>query len=311
MEGSPSLPLLPAIALTLVQVFGITGNVLVIHAVYTRKRFHTNYYLLVHHLAIADLVFLLSASNVTLFHWFPSFKLLYWTATCKVASAVETLFYTAGVGFLLFIGFLRYRRMFYPHAQPVTGKKLKLAICIVYVASLVIALPQSIFLIFNKDGVCVILKCNRLANIIMNAFLLFFNLVVPVVFLLVVYAKIIHGLWLQQRHFRNLIGQGVVASNQARPINAQLRARQRRFAHASLVSFAIVVLFCFSSAPFEILWFMAALRRSEYARIPSWVLPIKVFGTSAVNPLIYGVADGHLRQSFKRTLRKLAKCCQL
>lgn len=308
-NGRNSL-LLAAILCSSIQLFGIAGNALVIHVISTQRRFKTDYYYLVYHLAVSDLIVLFTFTDQTLYLWLPSQPLLTTSVMCKLYYVVQVVFYTSGVVFLLSIGLVRYRGIVHPFKVKFTRSQLRCVVMAGYLGSLLVSVPYSMSF-QNKDNRCVLTHKRYYYNAVMTVLTFFVNFLAPVVALHVLYLKIVYQLWLQQQTFvGDQLPRTASRGNNMRCSN-EAQAKQRRFSRAVFVSVVVVVLFSLSSAPFEILWLVDVVGKAEIARVPhSWVFLIKLFGTCAANAFIYGAADSGLKQSFRQTFGRIMKCCK-
>ena len=304
-DKSALLLLLPILCSS-IQLLGVAGNAFVIHAISTQRRFQTDYYYLVCHLAVSDLVVLLAYSEKTLNYYTPSFKLITTSATCKLLGFFKTMFYTTGVAFLVLIGLLRYRGAIHPLKPRFTRKKMRCLVAASYLASFLVSISFALFRDVNKSRVCTFLDQFHVYNVVMSSLVFFLDFLGPFVLLHVVYLKIIYRLWVQQRVLPHALGAGTEANA---GVSCGVQVRQRRFFRASFASFVIVVLFSLSSAPYEILWLLDAVKKTETSvGVSFWAFFVKLFGNWAINPLIYGVADSSLRHSFRLTFRRIVKC---
>ena len=301
-DKSPLL-LLPILCFS-IQLLGIAGNGLVIHAISTQRHFQTNYYYLVYHLAVSDLIVLLAYGEKTLNYCIPSLKLITTSAACKLSGFFKTMFYTTGVAFLVFIGLLRYRGAIHPFKPRFTRKKMRCLVAASYLASFFVSVSFALFRVVNKNNVCTFLDQFHVYSVVMSFSIVFLDFLTPFVLLHVVYLKIIYRLWVQQRVLPHAaLGSGTEDNG------GGAQARQRRFFRASFASFVIVVLFSLSTAPYEILWLLDAVGKTETSvGVSFWAFFVKLFGNWAINPLIYGVADSSLRHSFRLTFRRIVKC---
>ena len=299
-DNHNSALLLPAILCTSMQLFGIAGNSLVIHAISTQRRFQTNYYCLVYHLALSDLLVLLEYTVHTLRYSIPSIPPISSSVICLLFSLVASLFYVSGALFLVAIGLVRYRGTIHPFNVHFTRKKIRYRVVVTtYLISFLIS-----------TGFAMLRKCKfqddlYVYNVFITVLSFFFTFLIPAVLLPVLYSKIIYQLWIHERSLENSR-----TSSTNNTSSSATQVKQRRFIRTSFVSFIIVVVFSISSAPYEILWLIAIVRKSEFAGIPFWIIFMKLFGTCTVNPFIYGVADASLRQNFKQTFRTIRKCCR-
>ena len=142
---------------TLVIVFGILGNILVILSMLRQKKnvLKNKYYFLVLHLACCDLAVL----NVYLFivvQWFwieePLSVHSYTITKCHVY-AIADVFQLTGVGMMLIISLLRYRATVHPLKPAISRQKLKVVCGLVYLLCLIVAGGVGLPLCFIKSNV--------------------------------------------------------------------------------------------------------------------------------------------------------------
>jgi hypothetical protein len=119
-----------------VIVFGIFGNTLVMISILRQRRLlGNNYYFLVFHLAICDLVWLL----VNFYYYIPDFMFYdYSVITCLFDGRVLTYaFQVAGIGMMLIISVLRYRATVHPLKPAISRRKLKVVSGLLYIVGFI------------------------------------------------------------------------------------------------------------------------------------------------------------------------------
>lgn len=175
--------ILPIFLCISIQLVGIVGNALVIHVIFTQKRFQTNYYYLVYHLAVSDLFVLLTFVERTLEYCFPSFQMITSSTMCKLSTIAKSTFYTSGVVFLVLVGLLRYRGVTHPLKIKFSRGKTRRVVVASYLCSLFISIPYGM-LFRIKDRHCQQPGHLYVYNVIIAVVLFLFAFLVPVVLLL-------------------------------------------------------------------------------------------------------------------------------
>ena len=170
---------------TIVIVFGILGNILVILSVLRQnKMLRNNYYFLILHLAFCDL-----AGLILYFieYYWPGGRLPICNChmlTCR-GFVFDYFFKFAAVGMLLIISLLRYRAVVYPLKPSIGRRKLKVVCGLVYLVGLIAVCALYLPLCFVKSNVVY-----KAYEKFCNVFAIFFVFFVPVAFMTVVYFKI-------------------------------------------------------------------------------------------------------------------------
>ena len=189
---------------SVVIVFGIVGNILVILSILRQKNnmLKNNYYFLVLHLAICDLVVLI----IFLFNIVD--LVVVWLKepildhppmiTCDVY-VIGNAFQLAGVGMMLIISLLRYRATVHPVKPAISRRKLKVVCGLVYLVGLIAACGTRLPLCFIKSTVV-----SNVYGKFFNAsqiFLIYFG---PTIFMAAVYYKIGRSLMKQNKHMKRI-----------------------------------------------------------------------------------------------------------
>jgi hypothetical protein len=176
-----------------VLVFGILGNILVIISILRQKQvLKNNYYFLVLHLAICDLG-ALAIFLVDLINWYLVEDRLFHSKYCAFR-CITYFFQVAGPGLMLIISVLRYRATVHPLKPAISRRKLKVVCGLVYLVRLIagyeVFLPECFL---NDDSYWKF----------RNACTIFF-LIVPTIFMAVVYYKIGRALIKQNKHMKSV-----------------------------------------------------------------------------------------------------------
>ena len=120
-----------------IVIFGIIGNVLVIISILRRRSLLTsNYYFVVLHLAICDLMLLVEFFVHSMTKLFER-NVEYYETFCLFMQT-GYLFAVAGALMMLIIAILRYRASAYPLKTPISKRKLKVFCVMVYIVSFIL-----------------------------------------------------------------------------------------------------------------------------------------------------------------------------
>ena len=126
---------------TMVVVFGIFGNILVILSILRQKKnmLKNDYYFLVFHLAICDVAALITH----IFYIVDTFWLEQPLSdnspmiTCNIY-VIDDVFQLTGVGMMLIISLFRYRAIVHPLKPAISRRKLKVVCALVYLVGLIV-----------------------------------------------------------------------------------------------------------------------------------------------------------------------------
>ena len=186
---------------TLVIVFGIIGNILVILSILRQKKnvLKNSYYFLVLHLAICDLtVLIIYLFQAVEFYWLEEPLLFHaYMIACHVY-AIYVAFQLTGVGIMLIISLLRYRATVHPLKPAISRRKLKVVCCVVYLGGLILAGGTRLPLCFANSNVFDAYRK------FYHAFFIFFVFFVPTIFMAVVYCKIGRSLIKQNKYMKRV-----------------------------------------------------------------------------------------------------------
>ena len=186
---------------SLIIVFGIIGNILVILSILRQKKnvLKNNYYFLVLHLAICDLaVLIIYLFGVVEFYWLEEPLLFHaYMITC-LGNTISEAFQLTGVGIMLIISLLRYRATVHPLKPVISRRKLKVVCGMVYLVGLIVAGGVHLPLCFIKSNVV-----DAFWKFYW-AFFFFFVYFVPTIFMAVVYCKIGRSLIKQNKYMKRV-----------------------------------------------------------------------------------------------------------
>lgn len=124
-----------------VFLIGIVGNLVVCAAVIRRKRLRSSNNLFTFNLACADLIVVIIyvPTQMTAFENGHNWAL--GDTMCRIAYIIIPLCLSASIGSLLAITVNRYRAMVFPMKAKLTGRKIQLIIAVIWIISLLVALP--------------------------------------------------------------------------------------------------------------------------------------------------------------------------
>ena len=294
-----------AVFLSLTQLFGVLGNVLVIYSIIShRSLLKSNYYFLVLHLAFCDLIVLLLSSYDTYEAWYPNSFFIRSSPMCKMWGPMITIFFNAGIYLVVLIGIFRCRAVLHPLKRAVSRSKLRVVVGAVYFCAIACVVPFILVLKFTDD-VCSEKWPNPTLNIIYTFFLTIVQYFLPVLILFILYYKICKAL--------NIQSKKILSSNATSEDSNGRQTRLQRMKHyrnirTFIQSASIVVLFAITSLPSQILWLMQICGVTVQTEvILTWTNIVSLFGVNAVNPYIYGVSDRTLRSAYKRIWEKVKR----
>ena len=301
---------------TVVIVFGILGNILVILSILKQKKnvLKNNYYFLVLHLAICDLAVLIFylLYTVDVFWLEKPFSDHFPMIVCH-GLVIADSFQITGIGMMLTISLLRYRATVHPLKPAISRGEWKVVCGLVYIVGLIAACGINLPLCFVKSTVV------RDAYFkFYHAFLTFFVSFVPTIFMTVVYYKIGRSLVKQNKHMKRVCSN---VMRQREPDSSFDILRYIRNRRIFLVCLSTVLCYGIASVTMSV-WRMCLIAGDDHLRIKyAWVkyvpMVLKIAGWHSVNPLIYGILDKKLTTFYKscirkkrsKNTRKLENCC--
>ena len=279
---------------TLVTVFGIFGNILVILSILRQKKnvLKNNYYFLVLHLAICDLA-------VLIIYLFGVVEFYAYIITC-LANTISEAFQLTGVGIMLIISLLRYRAAVHPLKPAISRRKLKVVCGLVYLVGLIVAGGVGLPLCFIKSNVLLDAFWK-----FYHAFFIFFVYFVPTIFMAIVYCKIGRSL-IKQNKYMNRVCSSL--ERQHEPDSSFNILRYIRNRRTFFVCLGTVLCYGVAHIPLSV-WFMWDIIGEYRLRMKFvWVVYIasvlKIAGSHSANPFIYGVLDKKLLTFWKCCCKK-------
>ena len=293
---------LEAVVLLLVIVFGVLGNCLVAVTILSRKRLlKTNYYYLVFHLAVSDSTVLLCYFDEVCQLWEPNFSMTRSTILCKFWLPFQYFIVTSSPYFIVLIGILRYRVVIYPFKPAISRWKLNISISAVYIVALLYVTPY--LLVLKYDPILGCIEDWPVQNMFTASVWVFhaFNYCIPVFLLTLLYSIICRRLIKQN----NIIASLSIVSLQDNLRNTIIN--HRRNVKTFVVSLTVVVCYAVSALPVQIWWILftvGKIRERPFQSNWAWMFFIYLIGTSALNPLIYGIIDNHFLTILKKCGKK-------
>lgn len=137
---------------TIAFVIGLAGNsvVVAIYAFYKKQKTKTDVYIL--NLAVADLLLLFTLPfwAVNAVHGWVLGKIM-----CKVTSALYTVNFVSGMQFLACISIDRYLAVTKAMSHSGVGRPCRLICCCVWMAAILLSIPQLVFYTVNHNARCV------------------------------------------------------------------------------------------------------------------------------------------------------------
>ena len=134
-------------------------------------------------------------------------------------------------------------------------------------------------------------------------FSLAFNYFFPILLLAVLYSIICFTLVKQN----NLIASLRVNTVQNRNVRNTI-SKHRRNVNTFIVSVTVVICYAVSALPVQLWWIFVMIGKATSRPFQSewvWMFFIYLIGTSALNPLIYGIFDNHFLTILKKWKRQI------
>ena len=288
---------------TVVVVFGILGNILVILSILTQKKnmLKNDYYLLVLHLAICDLAALIIHIFRIVDIFWPEEPLSDHSSmiTCCIY-IIGDAFQLIGIGMMLIISLLRYRAIVRPLKPAIRRRKLKVLSGLVYLVGSIVGCGIRLPRCFIKSNVAIPYEK------FYYAFLIFFGCFVPTIIMAVVYYKISQSLIKQDKHIKR-VGSN---ENRRRPdsFNILRYIRNRRTFRVCL---SVVLCYRIAYIPLSVwsVWLITGENhlRLKYVWVRYFAHVLAVAGSHSINPLIYGILDKQLLAFWKCYCKKKRK----
>ena len=278
------------------------------------RRLQTNYYRLVFHLAMCDIVLLLSGN--ILFTIGPWMGTEYWSshlgnASCTIISPMVNCIFTTELGLLVIIAILRHRAVVQPFRPTVTGKKLKYFIIFLYIAPFLINIP--VFLSQQVSGEeCTNKWRKSIYYYIFDWVLNLIITIIPMMFLIVLYTKMCCSMALHRKNLSRLFPR-LEIKNLAKD-RAKSTTKRHQYLHMEknfkMIIVSVIVLAQFFTAvlPICVLDKLVAHGREEDKYHLIWLMPMYFLMSCSFNPIVYGIGDKTIRAGYKTAFRKIFSC---
>jgi hypothetical protein len=279
--------------LFVVIVFGICGNTLVIISILRQRRLlKNNYYFLVFHLAICDLVWLLDAFIIIILT--DSRPYDYSIISCLFLK-ISYVFQVAGVGMMLIISVLRYRATVHPLKPAISRRKLKIVFGLVYIVGFIAGPGTTMPLCFMHLNDAQIIYYKIYVAYLICCFYFF-----PTTFMAVVYYKLCRELIKQNRYMKSVCSNPVRRSTPSTSFSILRFIRHRR---TFLVCLSTVICYGLGNIPISV-WFILYIAGGKQVYTYNTGILLRIAGSHSVNPLIYGILDKRLLTFWKLCPKK-------
>ena len=279
---------------TAILVLGILGNISVILSILGLKNnlLKKNYYFVVLHLAICDLVVPITYLFTTVeTYWLKEPLFNHSSVTTCHVYVIADAFQSAGVGMMLTISLLRHRGTVHPLKPVISRRKLQVVCGLVYFVGLIAGGGTRLPLCFIKS------------NFVLTGYMKFYGVsaivfvfLFPTIFMGVVYYKIYQALTKQNKYLKRVCPNAMRRHYRpASPFNILSYTRNRR---AFLVCLSTVLCYGIGHIPISV-WFMWDIvgkyhLQVKYVWVQYFAYVLNVAGSHSVNPLIYGILDKKL-----------------
>ena len=294
-----------AVVLFLIQLFGISGNIMVIYSIVKhRDLLQRNYYYLVLHLAICDLTVLVLMLGLIWFAWSLNSYFTFGQFTnviCYIWRLAMALFLLAGCSFMIVIAIFRYRAVLYPLKPAVSRSKLRVIVGAVYICVTICKVAGSFLSIAEK---C-LPEWPSSADIL---HIISFSIqwLLPVAVLSILYYKICRELRKQSKKMDSINATCASSGGDTAGTQTHLRkTKHRRNTRTVITSITIVVCFAVTRLPI----IMAAIFERSIVKVHdylyAWTVLVQIIGACAVNPYIYGMSDETLRSVYQQKWNKV------
>ena len=272
-------------------LFGIFGNTLVIISILGQRRLiKNNYYFLILHLAICDLLCLLIITLTNVNFRFSKGPLISNSVLHYVVDEMSFVFQAAGIGMMLAVSVLRYRATVHPLKPAIARRKLKVVCGLVYGTAVPLCLVHAT-VDHAKFRLGYIITC-------------FYSF--PTMFMTVVYFRIARTLFKQNKYVKSIFSSSARSSaSKSSSFNIMKYLRNRR---TFLVCLITVVCFGVGHVPLSVwgIWFISDKYHlmMKYTWLYNIAIILRLAGSHSVNPFIYGLLDKKLLRFWKLCLKK-------
>lgn len=180
----------------ILAVVGLLLNVLVLTVMIRNRKLQTAFHYLIAHLLISDMILAIQVLiTSTIFKWYQ----LVWVTSvfdrpCQIFHYIWAIFYLSSIGILTLISLERYRAIINPSKPRFRGRRLYIAVCIIWISSLLLSLPM--FVVASADKYheynCIMkVDLARPYTFIYILFLNVFSYIIPMIIIWYCYIRII------------------------------------------------------------------------------------------------------------------------
>ena len=227
--------------------------------------------------------------------WLITCRWLYGLAMCKFLRSQWSISALMSLGYIMVIAFERYVGIVHPLNRPVPTTKLYLFLTLNFILSYLSAVPTAVFSeMGNKLDNCVELWPKGAYSLIYSWGMLIIYFLVPLIFIAVLYYRIIKALC---AHITRSTGTGLIGK-----YHVQKRIKDNTKIMLLLVW--VVIAYIVLVLPNRIVWVILdhigikSLSQSDYNKLMLFALiPYSYHVT--VNPIIYSIVDRKFRQNIK------------
>ena len=297
-----SLPLSPNTSLlyVMIELFGLFGNALVVFAICSSCRLKTNYYFLVFHVAVCDIVMVLTGN------------MLFGTSLVVQKMSVETYETLDMIGrnfvhpfanyifvceslFLVIIAVERYKAVTKPLQPQLSKKRLNYIVFGVYIVGLAL---------HALNTYCVYQWHN---NKYLNMFQWIWEItasLLPLTIIIVLYTKMCRSLFRHNKRAKELFHSEVSNRNQTIESYSALERNRRTI----IISIVVVVQFFASVLPARVIHLLVSqigIRGLDYYAFSAMMLYF--LGSCGLNPITYGLLDVRLRAAYVKCFKKFVQ----
>ena len=283
---------------TVVIVFGIFGNMLVVILILRQKNvLKNNYYFLVLHLAICDLVVLIVYILGSINRQFLEQPFFDFGKFDCLGYDVSYFFQVSGIGMMLMISVLRYRATVHPFKPPISRWKLNVACGLVYIvgffAGYVPFMPLCLMENWDHETIA---YYNYSSGYIIFSFYF-----CPTTFMAVLYFKIGRTLVNQSKYIKSICSKPAVRrSAPSSSFNILTFFRNRKTFFVCLFT---VLCYAIGNIPYTMYFTLHIAEEYRLLAKNPWILYcaviVRVAGSHSANPLIYGIFDKKLLKFWK------------
>ena len=285
-----------------IELFGLCGNILVIFSICSSRRLNTNYYFLVFHVAICDIVMVLLGNLLfslllrdMSYSTFTTLQMI----SCIVTLPMSQSIYLCESLFLVIIALLRYKAVNDPLRPHLSRKKLTYIVASVYIIAFIVHVP--IFVLDEaKVFACRSTGDQSISIKIYNNIFESIVTLLPFTVLAVLYFKMCRSLLQHNKKVKQLFYSRVTTGEEEKTNTALARNYK-----TLITSFVIVVQLFISVLPARIIHMLtlAEIKENDYHAM--WSMMLYFLGVCTLNPVIYGLGDKTLRASYVKCFKKL------